>query len=69
MKRLSLVELHRSGLKKNLMGKIKGGADIKCLCSYNNPLVSTRETGGGATLCICQDNPVSNGVQHRPISE
>jgi hypothetical protein len=70
MKRLSLIELHKNTLNKNIMGKVKGGVDVKCICTYNNPLVSTRESGGSSTLCFCieTDGPVSMGVQNKPMS-
>jgi hypothetical protein len=70
MKRLSLIELHLAGLKRSMMGKIKGGADYKCRCSFNNPLISTRESGGSGTLCFCveTDGKVSAGVQSQPVT-
>lgn len=70
MKRLSLLELHKTALKTNLLGKIHGGEGIKCLCTFINPLVTTRDAGGTGTLCLCvdRDAPVSQGVQRRPIS-
>ncbi len=69
MKRLSLLDLHKSALKRNMMGKIKGGIDFKCICSFNNPLVSTRESGGSSTLCFCieTDAPISKGVENKPV--
>lgn len=69
MKRLSLLDLHKTELKKSMFGKIKGGGDIRCICSFNNPLVSTRESGGSATLCFCieTDAPVSKGVENKPV--
>jgi hypothetical protein len=51
--RLSLLDLHKAEMKKSMLGKVKGGIDIRCICSFNNPLVSTRESGGAATLCYC----------------
>ena len=68
MKRLTLIELHKSGLKRSMMKQIKGGEDIRCLCTFTNPLVSTRESGGTVPLCVCADGPISKGIQHRPPS-
>lgn len=65
--RLSLLDLHKAEIKKNMLEKIKGGADIKCLCTFINPLVSTRDSGGSATLCLCNTSTtVSQAVQNRP---
>jgi|OpeIllAssembly_1097287.scaffolds.fasta_scaffold1629032_1 hypothetical protein len=66
-KRLSLLDLHSAELKKNMLGKVKGGIDIRCLCSYNNPLVSTREGGGTSALCFCESSSISTSVQNKPI--
>ena len=62
-KRLSLLDLHKTGIKKQVMGKIQGGADIKCLCTFTNPLVGTRETSGPNALCICTGNSASVSSQ------
>lgn len=67
-KRLSLLDLHSAGMKKNMLGKVKGGADIRCICSFINPLVTTRESGGSATLCYCNEITVSNTVQNKAIN-
>jgi hypothetical protein len=67
MNRLSLLDLHQSALNRTYMNKIKGGADIRCICSFNNPLVTTRESGGSNELCFCSDTPVSKGVSNRPL--
>ena len=66
MKRLSLLDLHHTEISKGMLGKIKGGTDIKCVCSLNNPHFTTKETGGSQPLCACSDTPVSQGVQSRP---
>ena len=70
MKRLNLIELHLNRMNKYIMGKVKGGRDIKCICSYTNPLVSTREAGGSGSLCFCleTEGPVSVGVQNKPLN-
>ena len=60
-KRLNLLDLHKTEIKKHLMGNVKGGGDIRCLCTFTNPLVSTRETGGTVALCICS-NTLGNSV-------
>lgn len=64
--RLSLLELHNAEIKTNMMSKVKGGVDIKCLCTTNNPLISTRETGGSAVLCFCNSAAISKSVQDKP---
>jgi hypothetical protein len=67
-KRLSLLDLHTAGMKKNMLGKVKGGVDIRCICSLQNPLVTTRESGGSAVLCFCNENAVSTTVQNKTIN-
>ncbi len=54
--RLSLLDLHKAEMKKTMLGKVKGGIDIRCICSFNNPLLTTRESGGSAILCFCDLN-------------
>ena len=66
-KRLSLLDLHSAEMKKNMLGKVKGGIDVRCICSYTNPLVSTREAGGSSALCFCDSTSVSTTVQNKPI--
>ncbi len=57
MKTLSLVNLYKAEIKKNIMAQIKGGTDVKCICAVNNPYVSTREMGGPVTqMCVCNIN-------------
>jgi hypothetical protein len=67
-KRLSLLDLHSAGMKKNMLDKVKGGADIRCICSFNNPLVTTRESGGAQALCFCNELNVSASVKNATIS-
>jgi len=66
--RLSLLELHNAEIKTNMMSKVKGGVDIKCLCTTLNPLISTRETGGSAVLCFCNTSALSTSVKDKPIN-
>jgi hypothetical protein len=67
MKRLSLLELHKAEIKRNVLGKIKGGIEVKCVCSINNPVVGTRESGGPSVLCLCDGTyTVSNSTMNRP---
>ena len=66
-KRLSLLDLHSAEMKKNMLGKVKGGIDVRCICSYANPLVSTREGGSATALCFCDSSAVSATVQSKPI--
>lgn len=68
MKRLSLLDLHKAEIKKNMLGKIKGGIEVKCICSVNNPVITTRESGGpGSEMCACPNTEAMSGVQNRPI--
>jgi len=69
MKNLNLITLYKAELKKNMMAQIKGGGDVKCLCTIsNNPQVNTREAGGSISgLCICKDSIASSSsVQNKP---
>ncbi len=66
MKRLSLIDLHKAELNRTQLGKIKGGIEIKCVCSVNNPVVTTRDSGTPASLCLCDGTPTSAGVMNRP---
>lgn len=68
MRRLSLLDLHKAELKKNMLSKIKGGIEVRCLCSVNNPVITTRESGGSiSSMCACSDSAAMSGVQDRPI--
>lgn len=53
MKKLNLVNLYKSEIKKNLLAQIKGGVNPTCTCSQGNPFVATKQSGGGGDLCIC----------------
>ncbi|MEI7980264.1 MAG: hypothetical protein WCI71_01335 [Bacteroidota bacterium] len=68
MKRLSLVNLYKAEIKKNMLAQIKGGADVKCFCSVNNPHVTLKKQGGPiGDLCVCGDpNHPSSTVQTMP---
>ena len=55
MKKLSLINLHKVEIKKNMLAQIKGGVDVKCYCSTTNPLISTKQSGPVGTACVCSD--------------
>jgi hypothetical protein len=56
MKKLSLINLHKVEIKKNMLAQIKGGIDVKCYCSLNNPLLTVKQTGGPVgELCVCTE--------------
>ena len=68
MKKLSLVNLYKAEIKKNMLAQIKGGTDVKCLCSTSNPLQSTKQSGGPSDdLCACGTTETSSvSAQTRP---
>jgi len=68
MKTLSLVNLYKAEIKKNMLAQIKGGGDVKCICAVNNPIVTTRNSGGSTgDLCACGDSATSMAsVQSKP---
>lgn len=54
MKTLSLVNLYKTEIKKNMMSQIRGGVDFKCTCAVNNPYNNVRTAGGPINdLCYC----------------
>jgi len=59
MKTLSIINLHKAEIKKNQLAKIKGGIEVKCYCSLNNPFVVTKQKGGTSQLCNCEDATAS----------
>ncbi|MEI6683045.1 MAG: hypothetical protein WCO44_10485 [Bacteroidota bacterium] len=65
MKKLSLINLHKVELKKNMLAQIKGGIDVKCFCSLSNPLLTTKQSGGPiGDLCVCSNTEAASaGVQ------
>jgi hypothetical protein len=65
--RLSLLELHNAEMKKSMLGKVKGGIDVRCLCSFNNPLLGTRESGGSQVLCFCDTSSPATTVQTKNV--
>lgn len=71
MKTLSLVNLYKSEIKKNMLAQIKGGGDIKCLCTINTPFVTVRNNAGPAgTLCACGDGTASSAsVSNTPLND
>ncbi len=68
MKKLSLVNLYKAEIRKNMLAQIKGGTDIKCFCSVSNPHQSVKKTGGPiGDLCVCGDGTsTSASVQDKP---
>jgi hypothetical protein len=61
MKKLNLINLHKVEIKKNMLAQIKGGIDVKCYCSMNNPLLTTKQSGGPVgELCVCTES-LNNG--------
>ncbi len=68
MKKLSLVTLYKAEIRKNMLAQIKGGIDVKCFCSVDNPHQSTKRSGGPiGDLCVCGESPTtSSTVQDRP---
>jgi len=54
MKTLNIINLHKAEIKKNQLAKIKGGIEVKCFCSVNNPFVVTKQQGGTSKLCNCE---------------
>jgi hypothetical protein len=68
MKTLSLVNLYKAEIKKNMMSQIKGGVDFKCTCSVNNPYNNVRKSGGQiGDLCYCsQGSTAMASVQKTP---
>jgi hypothetical protein len=63
MKTLNLINLHKAEVKKNHLAKIKGGGDIKCYCTLQNPFLATKQSGGPVQLCLCNDLPSWAGVR------
>jgi hypothetical protein len=67
MKKLSLVNLYKAEIKKNMLAQIKGGTDIKCFCSASNPYVTLKIQGGPiGDLCLCPVATPSSSVQATP---
>jgi hypothetical protein len=65
MKRLSLVNLYKAEIKKSMLAQIKGGDEVKCTCSVNNPVVTTRQSGGPeGEFCTCNDLSKSAAAIH-----
>lgn len=71
MKTLSLVNLYKAEIKKNMLAQIKGGGDVKCICAVDNPMVTLRNTGGNlGNLCVCgQTTPASASISSRPVQD
>jgi hypothetical protein len=69
MKKLSLVNLHKVELKKNMLAQIKGGVDVKCYCSLNNPLLTTKQSGGPISdLCVCSGTEAASAAAQTKTS-
>jgi len=66
MKTLSIVNLHKAEIKKNQLAKIKGGIEIKCVCTTANPFVSTKKMSGTTHLCACDSTVAEAGIFSRP---
>jgi len=69
MKKLSLINLYKAEIKKNMMAQIKGGGDVKCLCSINTtPYSNAKESGGSISgICTCLETIIaSSTVQNKP---
>jgi hypothetical protein len=63
MKKLSLINLHKVEIKKNMLAQIKGGVDVKCYCTVSNPLISTKQSGGPVSAgCVCSDTTTASAT-------
>ncbi len=63
MKKLSLINLHKVELEKNKLAQIKGGVDVKCYCSMNNPMISTKQSGGSiGDMCVCDNTAAASAA-------
>jgi hypothetical protein len=63
MKTLSLVNLYKAEIRKNMLAQIKGGSDVRCFCSVHNPYLSTKRSGGPiGDLCACGDSHHSSAT-------
>ena len=66
MKALNLLNLYNAEIKKSMLSKIRGGADIKCTCGSNAPSVSIyAQAPGGDTICLCPDGPNYNSTKNK----
>ena len=69
MKKLSLINLHKAEIKKDMLAQIKGGIDVKCFCSLSNPLVSTKQSGGPVgDLCVCSNTASASATAQTKTS-
>jgi hypothetical protein len=62
MKKLNLVNLYKSEIKKNLLAQVKGGIDVRCNCSISNPMVSVKQQGPSGELCACGASTTSSAT-------
>jgi hypothetical protein len=67
MKKLSLINLYKAEIKKSMLIQIKGGGEIKCICSAGNPNVTVNDTGSTVNeSCQCRITIPSSSIQNRP---
>jgi len=66
MKRLSLIDLHKIELKKSMMATIRGGDEIKCMCSDTVPNLILKMGGPSGDFCLCSSlDSESTSTQHK----
>lgn len=67
MKKLSLVNLYKAEIKKSMLIQIKGGGEVKCICSTGNPSVTARDTSSTVNeSCQCRITVPSSSIQNKP---
>jgi hypothetical protein len=69
MKKLSLINLHKVEIKKNMLAQIKGGIDVKCNCTMNNPLLTVKQSGGPVSdACYCAEGVTTSATNQAKTS-
>lgn len=65
MKAFNLINLYNAEIRKSNLSNIRGGADIKCVCSTGSPAVTVNQQAPGGNVCVCPDGPNYNSTKNK----
>ncbi len=65
MKAFNLINLYNAEIKKSNLSNVRGGADIKCICSTTAPAVTVYQQSPAGDICLCPDGPNYNSTKNK----
>ncbi|MEI6884928.1 MAG: hypothetical protein WCO02_10600 [Bacteroidota bacterium] len=65
MKALNLINLYNAEINKSRLSNVRGGTDLKCICSTTAPAVTVYSQGPSNEVCACPDGPNYNSAKNK----